>query len=305
MVAEPDNVAGGVVVRAFAPGDRSAVEALWQRVFPHTLPRHRPSYVLSQKLEHDDGLLFVAERGGEIIGTVMGGYDGHRAWLYSVAVDPRLRRQGVGRALVEAMEHELLARGAPKVNLQVRAGNDAVIGFYEALGYESEPHTSMGKVASGVVAPRERDWPAIEALLSECELTPSGLRDLLPTCRVARAEGSVVGVVALEPRGGAALLRSLAVARGQRGKGLGSQLVAAARALADRLGALDLYLLTETAEAYFEALGFSSVPRAQAPPAIRGSDQFARLCPQSAVLMRASAGERTASGRGTSGRPGG
>jgi ribosomal protein S18 acetylase RimI-like enzyme len=75
----------------------------------------------------------------------MGGYDGHRGWVYSVAVRPQHRRRGIGRALLARLEAALIERGCLKVNLQVRASNAEVIAFYERLGYVVEERVSMGK----------------------------------------------------------------------------------------------------------------------------------------------------------------
>ena len=79
-------------------------------------------------------------------GTVMGGYDGHRGWVYSLAVVPEVRRRGVGTALMRHVERELAVRGCPKVNLQVLASNAATVAFYEKLGYSVEERVSMGKL---------------------------------------------------------------------------------------------------------------------------------------------------------------
>ena len=67
--------------------------------------------------------------------TVMVGWDGHRGWIYYLAVARDLRRRGIGGLMVKAAEDWLAARGAPKLNLLVRAENGAVVGFYESLGY--------------------------------------------------------------------------------------------------------------------------------------------------------------------------
>jgi ribosomal protein S18 acetylase RimI-like enzyme len=80
-----------------------------------------------------------------VAGTVMGGYDGHRGWVYAVAVSPRHRRGGIGAALVRRLEADLTERGCLKINLQVRCTNEAVIPFYEKLGYRVEEIVSMGK----------------------------------------------------------------------------------------------------------------------------------------------------------------
>ena len=93
----------------------------------------------------DPNLFFVADIAGTVVGTVMGGYDGHRGWIYSVATDPGHRRQGIGSALLRRVETALIERGCLKVNLQVRTSNAAVIAFYEKLGYAVEDRVSMGK----------------------------------------------------------------------------------------------------------------------------------------------------------------
>jgi ribosomal protein S18 acetylase RimI-like enzyme len=102
--------------------------------------------------------ILAARDGARIVGTVMAGYDGHRGWLYYVAVADDQRGTGLGRALVEAAEHWLAAQGARVIRLMVRAENDAVTGFYEALGYEDGQMIVMGKRLSipprlGEVAP--------------------------------------------------------------------------------------------------------------------------------------------------------
>jgi ribosomal protein S18 acetylase RimI-like enzyme len=125
----------------------TSVEALWEACFPDDPPRNRARAAIPAKLAMDDGLFFIAEGSiGEVQGTVMAGYDGHRGWLYAVAVDPRLRQRGIGRALVEHACAELAARGCGKVNLQIRDGNAAVAAFYEALGFAREPRISLGRV---------------------------------------------------------------------------------------------------------------------------------------------------------------
>jgi ribosomal protein S18 acetylase RimI-like enzyme len=75
----------------------------------------------------------------------MGGYDGHRGWVYSGAVRPAERRKGVGTVLLRLLERVLVARGCLKVNLQVRASNAGVVAFYERLGYAVEERVNMGK----------------------------------------------------------------------------------------------------------------------------------------------------------------
>ena len=133
-------------VGLFDERHRSGVVALWREVFSDDPPWNEPNSVIDAKAALDDGLFFVATSDGEVVGTAMGGYDGHRGWVYAVAVRPDLRRQGIAKELMEAVERALVARGCIKLNLQVRASNTAVVGFYESLGYAAEERVSMGKL---------------------------------------------------------------------------------------------------------------------------------------------------------------
>jgi ribosomal protein S18 acetylase RimI-like enzyme len=132
-------------IRVYQDSDEQAVIALWNEVLPPTAPHHDPATAIRQKLAVERDLFFVATVEGAVVGTVMGGYDGHRGWVYSVAVNPRHRRQGIGGALLRRLEEALRARGCLKVNLQVRASNAGVIAFYEKLGFAAEEIISMGK----------------------------------------------------------------------------------------------------------------------------------------------------------------
>lgn len=125
----------------------AGVDRLWSRVFPDDPARNHAAHAIPAKLALGDGLFFVAlDEQGAVIGTTMAGWDGHRGWLYAVAVDERHRRGGVGRAMVKHALAALKARGCEKVNLQIREGNEAVAAFYESLGFAVEPRTSMGRV---------------------------------------------------------------------------------------------------------------------------------------------------------------
>ena len=134
-----------MTIRPYDSADESQVVALWNAALPDSAPHNEPARVIRQKLAVDRELFLVAEDSGRIIGTAMGGYDGHRGWIYSVAVDSSARRQGVGRALLQALERLLGKRGCLKVNLQVRASNAGVVDFYRRLGYTVEERVSMGK----------------------------------------------------------------------------------------------------------------------------------------------------------------
>lgn len=133
---------------------RHAVIALWETVFGYETAHNTPSLAIDKKLAVADELFFVAVRDEEVIGTVMGGYDGHRGWLYSVAVHPAHRREGLGAKLVRHAEDALIARGCMKINLQIVSANASVAAFYEALGYSIEPRISMGKkIEANIVMP--------------------------------------------------------------------------------------------------------------------------------------------------------
>jgi len=123
---------------------RRQVIALWETVFGYEDSHNKPSLAIDKKLAVPDGLFFVAVTDGTVIGTVLAGYDGHRGWLYAVAVHPLHRKQGLGKALVRFAEQALITLGCLKINLQIIAGN-ASVAFYEALGYAVEPRVSMGK----------------------------------------------------------------------------------------------------------------------------------------------------------------
>ncbi|AZF53942.1 Acetyltransferase, GNAT family [Pseudomonas sp. R4-34-07] len=130
---------------------RAQVVALWQEAFGYDTAHNLPTLAIDKKLAVNDGLFFVATDKKTVIGTILAGYDGHRGWLYSVAVHADYRRHGLGSSLVRHAEQALTALGCMKINLQITSGNDAVAGFYEALGYGVEQRISMGKkIASNI-----------------------------------------------------------------------------------------------------------------------------------------------------------
>lgn len=133
--------------------DRAQVIELWRTVFGYEAAHNEPALSISKKLANRDGLFFVATEGPKVGGTVMAGYDGHRGWLYAVAVHPDLRRSGLGKRLVQFAEDALTAAGCMKVNLQLLASNEATADFYKSLGYTVEPRVSMGKVLHSNLPP--------------------------------------------------------------------------------------------------------------------------------------------------------
>jgi CPA2 family monovalent cation:H+ antiporter-2 len=135
-----------VEIRPYQEGDESGVIALWGTVLAYTAPHNDPASVIRHKLALQRELFLVGLVDGALVGTVMGGYDGHRGWIYSLAVSPEVRRRGIGTALMKEIEAQLAARGCPKVNLQVLASNAATVEFYKKLGYSVEERVSMGKL---------------------------------------------------------------------------------------------------------------------------------------------------------------
>jgi ribosomal protein S18 acetylase RimI-like enzyme len=133
-------------IRPFHEADETGVIALWTEVFAYTAAHNLPAQIIRDKLAVQRELFFVAIDQGAVVGTVLGGYDGHRGWIYSLAVTPRARRHGVGTALMRRVEDELAKRGCAKVNLQVLASNAATVAFYKKLGYAVEERVSMGKL---------------------------------------------------------------------------------------------------------------------------------------------------------------
>lgn len=132
-------------IRPFEEADEVAVVKLWEDVFAYPQARNAPAKVIRDKLAVQRDLFFVALVDGQLVGTVMGGYDGHRGWVYSLAVRPDVRRKGIGTELMRRVERELARRGCPKINLQVLASNAATVAFYKGLGYAVEERISMGK----------------------------------------------------------------------------------------------------------------------------------------------------------------
>ncbi|BDQ33944.1 GNAT family acetyltransferase [Pseudodesulfovibrio portus] len=123
---------------------RNQVTDLWENVFGYPADYNAPEVVIDRKIAVDD-LLFVAVEGGAVVGTVMAGYDGHRGWIYSLAVRTDSRSRGIGSMLLAAAEQALAGQGCIKVNLQILDSNAGACRFYEANGYGVEARISMGK----------------------------------------------------------------------------------------------------------------------------------------------------------------
>ncbi|WP_040163513.1 GNAT family acetyltransferase [Microbacterium gorillae] len=132
------------VIRPFRIDDTEAVVTLWREA-GLTRPWNDPYRDIERKLTEQPEFFLVATVDDAVAGTVMAGWDGHRGWMSYLATSDAQRGTGIGRALVAAAEHALEAAGCPKIMLMVRSDNDAVIGFYNALGYGTDEVRVMGK----------------------------------------------------------------------------------------------------------------------------------------------------------------
>jgi ribosomal protein S18 acetylase RimI-like enzyme len=126
------------------PADAPAVIALWEAC-NLTRPWNDQLADFTVALETPTSDILLVRDGDVITGSVMVGFDGHRGWVYYLAVHPDCQRQGIGRALMVAAEEWLRDQGAPKIQLMVRGDNDVAQGFYAALGYEIQSVATYGK----------------------------------------------------------------------------------------------------------------------------------------------------------------
>jgi ribosomal protein S18 acetylase RimI-like enzyme len=131
-------------IRVFERADEAAVVDLWEAC-GLTRPWNDPHKDIARKLAVQSELFLVGVVDEAVIASVMAGYEGHRGWMNYLAVTPRFRGRGCGRALVDHVERLLLERGCPKVNLQVRASNPDALAFYRRLGYVQDESISLGK----------------------------------------------------------------------------------------------------------------------------------------------------------------
>ena len=135
-----------IAIRPYTESDEASVAELWREVFPDAPRWNHPETDIQRKLAVQRDLFLVALLDEELVGTALAGYDGHRGWVYYVAVKQKHRRIGIGTALMRRVEEELARMGCRKLNLQVRASNKEVVAFYRRLGYEVEERVSMGKL---------------------------------------------------------------------------------------------------------------------------------------------------------------
>ncbi|WP_418516551.1 GNAT family acetyltransferase [Curtobacterium flaccumfaciens pv. flaccumfaciens] len=146
-------------IRPFRTEDTDAVVALWESC-GLVRPWNDPRRDIARKLTVQPELFLVAEPDAtdgddtdtdtdtaeaDVVAAGMAGFDGHRGWVNYLAVRPDLQGSGLGRTLMAEFERLLTDLGCPKLNLQVRAGNEQVLGFYASLGYTDDRTVSLGK----------------------------------------------------------------------------------------------------------------------------------------------------------------
>lgn len=134
--------------RDVTDGDVDGLVALWTDC-GLTRPWNDPRGDIALARRSAEATILVATEADAIVGSVMVGHEGHRGWMYYLAVSPALRRTGLGRRLVKAAEDWIAARGMAKMHLLIRPENQAVRAFYEALGYGEQPRVLMARWLDG------------------------------------------------------------------------------------------------------------------------------------------------------------
>ena len=137
-------MAPSFTIRPFNHDDTEKVVSLWKHS-GLTRPWNDPYKDIQRKMEEEPELFLIGELGGHVIGSAMVGYDGHRGWLYYLAIEEQHRQKGYARALIDAAEYLLRERGCPKIHLMVRRDNTQVIGLYESLDYSEVDTVVLGK----------------------------------------------------------------------------------------------------------------------------------------------------------------
>ncbi|MFB9264850.1 GNAT family acetyltransferase [Bradyrhizobium erythrophlei] len=137
-----------LAIADIADGDLAEVVALWQRC-SLTRPWNDPAADIALARRGPNSTVLVGREGGAIVATAMVGHDGHRGWVYYVAVDPDSQGKGLGRVIMNAVEDWLRAAGVPKLQLLVRRENAKAGGFYQSLGYEESTSVMLAKWLDG------------------------------------------------------------------------------------------------------------------------------------------------------------
>jgi len=141
--------AGGALgISAIEDGDIAEVTALWQRC-GLTRPWNDPAGDIALARRGANATVLLGRHDGALAASVLVGHDGHRGWVYYVAVDPDHRFKGYGRMIMAAAEAWLRARGIEKLQLMVRGDNARVHAFYRSLGYYDQERVVFAKWLDG------------------------------------------------------------------------------------------------------------------------------------------------------------
>jgi ribosomal protein S18 acetylase RimI-like enzyme len=134
-----------LMISEITDADVAPVIALWQAA-GLTRPWNDPARDIAFARQNENSTILIGKQDGAVVACAMAGHDGHRGTVYYLGVSPDAQGAGLGRTMMQAVEDWLRGRGVWKLNLMVRDGNDAVAGFYDALGYQREPRLVFAKV---------------------------------------------------------------------------------------------------------------------------------------------------------------
>jgi ribosomal protein S18 acetylase RimI-like enzyme len=137
-----------LAVAPIVDADVEPVIALWQRC-GLTRPWNDPASDIAFARRGANATILIGRVGGALVATAMIGHDGHRGWVYYVAVDPDSQGQDFGRAIMAAAEDWLRGQGVTKAMLMVRPDNTNVQAFYDRLGYEVQERVVYAKWLDG------------------------------------------------------------------------------------------------------------------------------------------------------------
>ena len=140
--------APALTIAPIGDGDVADVIVLWQRC-GLTRPWNDPASDIARARKGENAAMLVGRDDSGIVASVLVGHDGHRGWVYYVAVDPDCRHNGYGRIIMDAAEHWLRRRGIEKLQLMVRPDNSQVQAFYRSIGYLEQERIIYAKWLDG------------------------------------------------------------------------------------------------------------------------------------------------------------
>jgi len=127
-----------LILRAYQSSDERKVIQLWQQC-GLIVPWNNPQEDIKRKMADSPDMFIIGEIDDALVSTCMYGYDGHRGWVYYLAVKPELQRKRMASEMMKYVEDKLKSLGCPKINLMVRETNTSVKTFYYSIGYNDDP----------------------------------------------------------------------------------------------------------------------------------------------------------------------